>query len=241
MADQSDGEFTAAFTEGGMDALGHDRSDGGEDPKDGTEAVPDALMHKRRMSLDLALNLSPPPPFEPQRHDESEFDEDLRFASHAQGRFDDVLARIVEQNAGALHATIICMEDGSIIASTLDVSDAARYAECVPALVNRGRAVASLGVGTESDASPGGTIDALELLTISSRRRELLICGDPVSGTAVVVEQDRHAPVVSDAERIYKQATEDYRKLLLSSASDNAGQFTSDAFAFDVVTPRGGP
>ena len=81
---------------------------------------------------------------------------------------------------GVRSATVIELATGAIITSTADAAAVAALAEHVPPLLARARACSST-VGAEE----------LSLLLVSSRRSELLICGDAVSGAAVVVDDAR--------------------------------------------------
>ena len=76
-----------------------------------------------------------------------------------------------------------------MIATTLDVAAAARYAEHVHGLAHRAQLCASIGSSSSTDETD---VDDLQMLCIGSRHRELLLCADRISGTAVIVEQDRH-------------------------------------------------
>ena len=122
-----------------------------------------------------------PPAAAPPR-DESEFDEDLRFAAHELSRLDGSLERLTSC-PGVLSATIVDLHCGDVIASSLDVAAAARQAEHVSALVHRAQICCSLGATDDQ---------TMTMLCIGSRDRELLLCPDSISGTAVVVVQDRH-------------------------------------------------
>ena len=123
--------------------------------------------------------------------DETEFDEDLRFAAHEMSRLDGSLERLA-RSPGVLSATIVDLNSGDVIASTLDDGTAARHGEHASSLAHRAQLCIAL-------SHPD---DRVTMLCIGSRDRELLLCPDRASGTAVVVEQDRHfrpsPPVASD-------------------------------------------
>jgi len=157
-------------------------------------------------------------------HGFDDFDEESRFSVHRGAKIDDSMQRLYRVR-GVRSATVIELATGAIITSTADAAAVAALAEHVPPLLARARACSST-VGAEE----------LSLLLVSSRRSELLICGDAVSGTAVVVEQDRVVGALP--ETLLKQPEEDdaetrYRRLLVGSLSQSPGDFASQLFDDD--------
>lgn len=168
-----------------------------------------------RMMLDSASIQAADPPL----RDEMEFDEDLRFVAHEMGRFDDAVERLARA-PGVLSATIIEMSSGRVIATTLDVAAAARYAEHVHGLAHRAQLCASIGSSSSTDETDA---DDLQMLCIGSRHRELLLCADRISGTAVIVEQDRH--FVQPAANAKSKSDEEWlRRQLVGDTSPSAAE-----------------
>ena len=166
-------------------------------------------------------------------NDESEFDEERRFATHSmheQSRVDESLTRLATA-PGVLNVSIVEMATGDVIASSLDAAGATRYAEHMPALLHRAQACCRV----EDD-------NRLSLLIIGTRETELLLCTDEVSGAAVVVEQTRHVPSTTrddsspSTETIYRKAQADYRRLLIGCVSPSAAEFV---FSDDLVADDG--
>ena len=157
-----------------------------------------------------------------------EFDEEARFDAHRTSHLDDALQRLARVR-GVRSATVVDLATGAIVLSTA-LADAeataycARLAEHVPPLLHR----ATLCVRGAGDTP-------LELLCITSRKYELLLCADSACGCAIVVEQDRLAaslPEPMAPERGREDAETRFRRLLGGAPGERllAGDFASDAF-----------
>lgn len=176
---------------------------------------------------------SPPPvslPIERNSPDEFDpYDEDMRFHAHRSSHIDDTLQRLTRIR-GVRSATIVELETGAIVMSTIDPTAAAVVAEHVSPLLHR---------ATKTLSTIDGT-DTLSLLLISSRRCELLLCSDVASGTAVVIEQDKTVGLpasVLKAESKVEDEEARYRRLLAGSLSQSPGDFASQLFDDDDAPP----
>lgn len=163
--------------------------------------------------------------------DETEYDEDSRFLMHQESRLEAHLDRLVRPK-GVLSASIIDATTGDVIRSTLPHDQAMRLAEHVPSLLHRAALCsACIDSGEPSSASGGDT--ELEMLCISTRKREFLLCGDRTgcSGAVVIVEQDR---LLALSETPHDARGEDpsssYRRLLVGAGMLSPGLFAGDEF-----------
>ena len=110
------------------------------------------------------------------------YDEDARFAMHQVSNTVQPTFDVLHRVHGVFGALIVDQKSGSIIASSLySEAVAAGYAAHLPALTHRLRLVASL----LDDAN-----DAPYILSILTRKLQIILTFDDASGVAIAVLQD---------------------------------------------------
>ena len=152
-------------------------------------------LAERDNNLASAHTLLPPPPEDDDGNEQFDpFDEDSRFEMHRVSMIDDSLQRLASIR-GVKSVTVVELATGRVILSTLKDAAAAEIGAVAPSLLQRA-ASSSRDVAASLSNADGGSSsskdDEMEMLCISTRTSELLLCADTIlSGAAVIVEQSK--------------------------------------------------